>query len=84
MPGLVERLREGQRRPRMRQTNFWLGDDLNERVSSAVTIFGAGSKSHLVRVLLEGGLERLGRDAGRHRLTGRGLWRSERSTSLHG
>ena len=64
MPGLVERLQEGRRRPKMRQTNFWLGDDLNERLSSAVAIFGARSKSHLVRVLLEDGLERLGRDAG--------------------
>ena len=64
MRDLVERLQEGRRRPRMRQTNFWLGDDLNERLSSAVAIFGARSKSHLVRVLLEDGLERLGRDAG--------------------
>ena len=64
MRDLVERLQDGRRRPRMRQTNFWLGDDLNERLSSAVAIFGARSKSHLVRVLLEDGLERLGRDAG--------------------
>ena len=62
MPGLVERLQEGRRRPKMRQTNFWLGDDLNERLSLAAAHFGAGSKSHLVRVLLEDGLERLGRD----------------------
>ena len=59
MSGLVERLQEGLRRPRMRQTNFWISDDLNERLIGAVAHFGAGSKSHLARVLLEAGLERL-------------------------
>ena len=59
MPGLLERLQEGLRRPRMRQTNFWISDDLNDRLSGAVGHFGVRSKSHLARVLLEDGLERL-------------------------
>ena len=62
--GLVEKLQAGQRRPRLRQTNFWISDELNERLALAASHFGAGSKSHLVRVLLEDALDRLARDVG--------------------
>ena len=78
MPGLIERLQEGQRRPRMRQTNFWISDELNERLSQAVGRFGAGSKSHLARVLLEEGLNRL--DAGADGTSPSGAWSVEIET----
>ena len=59
MRQLVRKLQDRQRRPRLRQTNFWIGDELNERLVSASAHFGVGSKSMLVRVLLEDALDRL-------------------------
>ena len=60
MRALVEKLQERQRRPKLRQTNFWgIGDDLNDRLVSASARFEVGSKSLLVRVLLEDALDRL-------------------------
>ncbi len=50
---------ERQRCPKLRHTNFWIGDDLNDRLVSASARFEVGSKSLLVRVLLEDALDRL-------------------------
>ena len=78
MRGLVEKLQAGQRRPKLRQTNFWIGDELNERLGHAASHFGAGSKSYLVRVLLEDALDRLA--GGEDELSPSGAWSVEVTT----
>ncbi len=78
MRGLVEKLQAGQRRPKLRQTNFWIGDELNERLGQAASHFGTGSKSYLVRVLLEDALDRLGGDV--DEASPSGAWSAEVTT----